>query len=136
MEDIIAYLTEFHLVIGVTTLSLAAVGFALVQGPKKSQVAPLPPGPPGQVLIGNLLQFPRDHYSDKFYEWHKLYGELGHSTPYRSVSILSAIGDIVYAKLPRTPMVFLNSYELAQQLLSQRPNTTAGRFMTYMIYDV
>jgi hypothetical protein len=80
MENIIARLIESRLVIGVTTLSLAAIGFALVQGPKKSQVAPLPPGPPRQFLIGNLLQFPRDHYSDKFCEWHKLYGEITHST--------------------------------------------------------
>jgi hypothetical protein len=74
MENIIAYLIESRLVIGVTTLSLAAIGFALVQGPKKSQGAPLPPGPPPRFLIGNLLQFPRDHYNDKFCEWHKLYG--------------------------------------------------------------
>jgi hypothetical protein len=83
MENIIARLTESRLVIGVTTLSLAAIGYALVQGPKKyasSQVAPLPPGPPRQFLIGNLLQFPRDHFYDKFCEWHKLYGELRHFT--------------------------------------------------------
>jgi hypothetical protein len=90
MEDIIAYLTESRLVIGVITLSLAAIGYALVQWPKKSassQVAPLPPGPPRQFLIGNLRQFPRDHFHKKFCEWHKLYGELRHFTSHRWVDL-------------------------------------------------
>ena len=76
MENIIAHLIESRLVIGLTTLSLAAIGYLLVQAPKNPELAPLPPGPPRQILIGNLLQFPRHHFYDKFCEWHKLYGEL------------------------------------------------------------
>jgi hypothetical protein len=33
-------------------------------------------------------------------------------------------------------MVILNSYELAQQLLAMHPNTTAGRYIPYMIDEV
>jgi hypothetical protein len=47
-----------------------------------------------------------------------------------------ALGPIVHAELPGTSMVILNSYKVAQEFLSKRPNNTAGRQVGYMIREV
>ena len=41
-----------------------------------SKIVSLPPGPPRTFLLGNLLQFPKDHFYDKFCEWQKEYGKV------------------------------------------------------------
>ena len=46
------------------------------------------------------------------------------------------IGPVVYVKMPGISMVIVNSYEVAQDVLSKRPNTTAGRRMGYMIKEL
>jgi hypothetical protein len=43
------------------------------------------------------------------------------------------IGDIVYAPLPGMDIVVLNSYEIAQEVLSKRPSSTAGREVGYLV---
>jgi cytochrome P450 len=46
------------------------------------------------------------------------------------------LGPVVYVELPGTSMVILNSYEVAQDLLSKHPNNTAGRRIGCMITEV
>jgi hypothetical protein len=46
------------------------------------------------------------------------------------------IGPLVYVKLPGISLVIVNSHEVAQDLLSKRTNTTAGRRMGYMIQEL
>jgi cytochrome P450 len=46
------------------------------------------------------------------------------------------LGPVVYVKLPGISMVILNSYEVAQDILSKRPNNTAGRRIGYMVKEV
>ncbi|KIM28322.1 hypothetical protein M408DRAFT_139912 [Serendipita vermifera MAFF 305830] len=106
------------------TLSVATIGYLLVQGLKKltdkssASKLPAPPGPPRHFLLGNMSQFPKDHFYQRFCEWQKEYG------------------DIVSIELPGTPMIVLNSYEVVQELLNKRPNTTAGRKIGYMALEV
>ncbi|PVF92950.1 cytochrome P450 [Serendipita vermifera] len=69
-----------------------------------------------EPLIACLRSFPKDHFFQRFCEWAALYG------------------DIVYAPLPGMQIVVLNSYEAAQELLSARPNSTAGRRIGYMVH--
>jgi hypothetical protein len=40
----------------------------------KSKNSHLPPGPKRYPIIGNLLNFPRDHFYDAFTRWQKEYG--------------------------------------------------------------
>jgi hypothetical protein len=50
--------------------------------------------------------------------------------------LISFTGDIVYLELPGVSIVVLNSYEVAQELLGKRPNTTSGRKIGYMIREL
>ncbi|KIM28312.1 hypothetical protein M408DRAFT_329418 [Serendipita vermifera MAFF 305830] len=104
------------------TVSIATIGYVLVQGLKKmtdnSNRLPPPPGPPHRFLIGNLLQFPKDHFYKRFCEWQREYG------------------DIVSVEIPGASMVILNSYEMVQELLNKRPSSTAGRKAGYMVLEV
>ncbi|KIM28307.1 hypothetical protein M408DRAFT_69816 [Serendipita vermifera MAFF 305830] len=104
------------------TVSVATIGYVLIRGlqkllDKRNQLPP-PPGPPRHFLIGNMLEFPKDHFYKRFCEWQKEYG------------------NIVYVELPGTSMVILNSYEIAQELLNKRPNSTARRNIGYMMLEV
>jgi hypothetical protein len=45
-------------------------------------------------------------------------------------------GELVYAPVPGMSMVIVNSYEVAQEFLSKRPQSTAGRFVSYLVGDL
>jgi hypothetical protein len=46
------------------------------------------------------------------------------------------LGDIVYAPVPGMDVVILNSYDMAYELLSKRPNSTGGRRTGYMVLEL
>ncbi|KIM28306.1 hypothetical protein M408DRAFT_329415 [Serendipita vermifera MAFF 305830] len=122
MERALDKLPESPLKLVGATVSVATIGYVLIQGlrklsDKRNQLPP-PPGPPRHFLIGNLLQFPKDHFYKRFCEWQKEYGE------------------IVSVEVPGTSMVILNSYDIAQELLNKRPNSTARRNIGYMMLEV
>ncbi|KIM19583.1 hypothetical protein M408DRAFT_31100 [Serendipita vermifera MAFF 305830] len=121
MEHTLGYFADSPLKLAGITISIA-VCYVLVQGLRKmsnmSNKVLTPPGPPRHFLIGNLLQFPKDRFYERCREWQKEYG------------------DIVSIELPGTPMVILNSYEMVQELLNKRPNSTAGRKAGYMVLEV
>jgi len=77
MQELLGDLSESPLKLGAVTLSIASVGYVLVQGLRRltrSEMYTLPPGPPRHFLLGNLLQFPKDRFYEKFCEWQRLYG--------------------------------------------------------------
>jgi len=88
MEDLLGDLSKSPLKLGVVTLSIASVGYVLVQGLRglttRSEKDPLPPGPPRHFLLGNLLQFPKDRFYEKFCEWQSLYGAYSASSAHVS----------------------------------------------------
>jgi len=80
MERALQHLVVHPVTIGVVALSVTTIGYALAQRLKKSSSSkgiPAPPGPPKDFLIGNLRQFPKDRFYNKFCEWQKEYGERG-----------------------------------------------------------
>ncbi|KAF8521782.1 cytochrome P450 [Hysterangium stoloniferum] len=62
----------------------------------------LPPGPPGDFLIGNLRQVPSHHEWETYSEWHKKYG------------------DLVCLNVFGTCLLYINSTEMAYELLDKR----------------
>jgi hypothetical protein len=56
--------------------------------------------------------------------------------PKNAILTLLFLGDIVYAPIPGMKNVILNSQEVAQELLSRRPNTTAGRKVGYFVFQL
>ncbi|KIM28408.1 hypothetical protein M408DRAFT_23789 [Serendipita vermifera MAFF 305830] len=106
--------------LGVVALSVATIGIYIkhLSSSNTHSGHSLPPGPPSDFLIGNLRQFPKHHVSAGFTEWAKKYG------------------DIVHAQIPGMRVIVVNSYALAQELLTKRPSTTAGRKNGFMFQEI
>lgn len=103
----------------VAALVAVAIGYLAIKKLRvlvfgKTQPVSYPPGPPREFLIGSLRSFPSGIPTERFREWAMIYG------------------DIVYAPVPGTEIVILNSYEVVQELLSKRPGSTAGRDVGYL----
>ncbi|KAI0313224.1 cytochrome P450 [Amylostereum chailletii] len=81
-------------------LPLALAVLYVIRGKRSS--LPLPPGPRGLPLVGNLLDWPFEAGWLKFAEWGKIFA-----------------GDIVHIEIFGMHIVILNSYEAAQRLMSQ-----------------
>ncbi|KAH6888962.1 cytochrome P450 98A3 [Coprinopsis sp. MPI-PUGE-AT-0042] len=95
--------TQKHLVVGALLPAFVALW---LWGPHKTRArAPLPPGPKGLPLIGNLLQIPVTRPWEVYQEWKKQYG------------------DIIYLEALGQRVLVLNSLESIQDLLvSRAPN--------------
>ncbi|KAI0796042.1 cytochrome P450 [Abortiporus biennis] len=96
--------------LAILTLSLFAV-LALWKWYSKSRRSniPLPPGPPGDPLIGNLRMMPRTYQPEAFYEWSKKYG------------------DVMYLNVLGEHMIVLNSNKAAVDLLEKRSGNYSDR---------
>ncbi|KAK7676908.1 hypothetical protein QCA50_020164 [Cerrena zonata] len=70
---------------------------------------PLPPGPRGYPLIGNLLDIPKVMPWKAFGEWSKVYG------------------DVLYLNIPTQPVLVLNSAQAVLDLLEKRSEIYSDR---------
>ncbi|KAG8750972.1 hypothetical protein FRC12_012658, partial [Ceratobasidium sp. 428] len=81
---------------------------------------PLPPGPPRWPFIGSALSLPRSEPSwETFIRW----GEESNS-------------DVIYAPMPGSNLVILNSHEAAVELLEHRSAVYSGRPRLVMAGDL
>ncbi|KAL5478381.1 hypothetical protein ACEPAI_2565 [Sanghuangporus weigelae] len=76
---------------------------------------PLPPGPEGLPIIGNILDMPGENEFEIARQWGKKYG------------------DLVYINNFGTGYLFLNSYESAFELFEKRGNIHSSRPQTAMM---
>ncbi|TCD64295.1 hypothetical protein EIP91_004273 [Steccherinum ochraceum] len=76
---------------------------------------PLPPGPQGLPIIGNLLDMPKDWPWYTFQQWCETYG------------------DLVFLKLPRASVLVVGSFEAATELLEKRSAIYSDRATTEML---
>ncbi|GJJ11052.1 hypothetical protein Clacol_005283 [Clathrus columnatus] len=77
-----------------------------------------PPGPPGHLLIGNLLDLPRSKEWLTFDRWANEYG-----------------GDLFYLSLPGASILFVNSYELAKELFDKRGSIYSDRYQSTVLNE-
>ncbi|KAJ7302115.1 cytochrome P450 [Mycena albidolilacea] len=84
---------------------------------KKQRSAILPPGPPGDPLVGHLLRMPATDSALIFHEWSKTYGEVMH---------LEVLG--------RT-MIILDSYRAAVDILDKRGSIYSDR-PKFIVYEL
>ncbi|KAK7677340.1 hypothetical protein QCA50_019670 [Cerrena zonata] len=80
----------------------------------KKSTLPLPPGPKGYPIVGNLLQMPTVTPWKTFREWSKLHG------------------DVMFLDLPNQPTVVLDSVEAAFELLEKRSDIYSDRPVSIM----
>ncbi|KAI0768404.1 cytochrome P450 [Irpex lacteus] len=85
------------------SFALFICAFFVHLGLRKRQKLPLPPGPPGEPLIGHLRKLPDDqNRAEVFYEWSLKYG------------------DVFSLRVPGKTMIVLNSEKAAVDLLEKR----------------
>ncbi|TFK25346.1 cytochrome P450 [Coprinopsis marcescibilis] len=80
---------------------------------------PLPPGPKGLPLIGNLLDMPLDSSWEKYHAWCKQYDT-----------------DILYLNVAGKSMVILDTVEAANELLEKRSLIYSGRPRMPMVVEL
>jgi hypothetical protein len=83
-----------------------------------------------------MRAFPKDNFYQCWAEWAKLYGMPNLITERERIDLLIQLGDVVYAPIPGMNILILNSHEVAQELLSKRPNSTAGRSVGYLVREL
>ncbi|KAJ7750812.1 cytochrome P450 [Mycena metata] len=96
---------------------LCITGYRRIIGTKKRRLL-LPPGPPGKPIIGNALDIPVHNAWHKASQWAKQYG------------------DIVYVDAVGQPIVYLNSFEVTQDLLEKRSSIYSDRGDAPMLKDL
>ncbi|RXW13378.1 hypothetical protein EST38_g12477 [Candolleomyces aberdarensis] len=90
-------------------LAVISLLYGLSKRRKKLNL-PLPPGPKGAPLVGNLLQMPTEFEWIKFHEWCKEYNT-----------------DVLYLNIAGTEMIILDSSKAATDLLETRSSLYSGR---------
>jgi cytochrome P450 len=79
---------------------------------------PLPPGPKGYPLIGNLFDFPIYNQCFVYEEWRKIYG------------------DIVYLNILGQPFLILGSLQRTTDLLEKRSSNYSDRMRLPMLVEL
>jgi hypothetical protein len=106
----------------VIALGLCLVALYILARRKKYGEYPLPPGPKGLPIIGNLLDMPTSDEWMTFQKWSKESGSslflcrFSHSHP----DLLSSGSDVVHISIFGIHIVILNSAKAASELLDGR----------------
>ncbi|KAJ7447848.1 cytochrome P450 [Mycena latifolia] len=101
----------------VTALAGSAVLFWFLGLPSRRKGAMLPPGPPGDPVLGHLRYMPSARPALVFHEWAKNYGDVMH---------LQVLG---------RSMIILDTYQAAVDLLDKRGVNYSGR-PNYTLYEL
>jgi hypothetical protein len=62
--------------IDLVAVGVASAVFLVIYGFRKKRSLPLPPGPKGLPLIGNIFDFPKSHEWEMYAKWSKEFGLL------------------------------------------------------------
>jgi hypothetical protein len=92
-----------------------------------SRSPPLPPGPNPLPLIGNVHQIPKERDWLTYAHWAKKYGEMVSSELRLKYPSSIFVGDIVYIHDFGRPIIILNSFNAAHDLLEKRSDIYSGR---------
>ncbi|CAA7266278.1 unnamed protein product [Cyclocybe aegerita] len=100
-------------------LSVLFAALALFQWTnKKRRQLPLPPGPPGLPLLGNIFDIPKVNYWERYLAWSYQYGS-----------------DLIHLNILGSPAIVINTYKAANELLNGRSLTYASRPAMPMMND-
>lgn len=95
---------------------------------RRSRRAPFPPGPRQDPLIGNIRQIGSNDLKVLFEQWGREYGESFQRNDFDLTHDHElSLGPIVYASAFGKPLIVLNSFSVAQDLLQKRGNIYSSR---------
>jgi hypothetical protein len=100
-----------------------------------------PPGPKRKLIVGDIRDFPTTGWMEEFRKLQEEYGRC-HVRRYISTDMAVSyhrrvsgqlVGDIVYFQIPGRPVLVLNSFEDAEDLLVKRAAIWSDRPHNYMV---
>lgn len=116
-----------------TVLLLVLTLCFVIQRKWKRSHLPLPPGPKGLPIIGNVLDMPMEKPWEKFHEWRETYSEFANrsrsATRIHYTSAYDTIldSDLVYLDLLKKPIVVVGSARAAIDLFEKRSHIYSDR---------
>ncbi|KIJ96913.1 hypothetical protein K443DRAFT_106465 [Laccaria amethystina LaAM-08-1] len=99
--------SQLYLLAGVALLGLWATSAR--KSRSNSNRLPLPPGPMGYPVVGNLFEIPREKVWLLYDQWHQLYG------------------DMVYYEMLGQPILILGSLKRTNDLFEKRSSNYSSR---------
>jgi hypothetical protein len=104
-------------------------GYLLWQALNRSHNLPLPPGPKGYPVIGNLLGFPSTQPWRVFAEWSEKWGELPVVQAYYNLINVKCclVGGIMSVNIIGQTMVIINDPQIVVDILDKTGSTFADR---------
>jgi hypothetical protein len=116
------------------TLGLALASGALaVNVFRTRRQLPLPPGPKGLPLIGNVLQLPSEEPWKVYHQWGQQYGMPRVGCLIKGLIADPPAGDMVYLEALGQPILVLNSLSTINALLSSRAQNYSHRVYSPII---
>ena len=99
---------------------------------------PLPPGPKGYPLIGNIFDMPVHRPWVVYDEWRKTYGKPFTINRRRSTATndLKFSGDMIYLNVLGHHFIILNSLDVITDLFEKRSSNYSDRKQTTMVNDL
>ena len=117
------------------SLAVALTGLVAASRWKSSQSLPYPPGPPPDPIIGNARAMASDELERVFAAWGKKYGALSVLNTQPDL-IFSTQGDVNYVTVVGQPIIVLNSYQAARDLLEKRSGKYSSRPRMVMLTEL
>ncbi|KAG6833863.1 hypothetical protein H0H87_011797 [Tephrocybe sp. NHM501043] len=104
--------------------------FILRKVARRAQRAPLPPGPKGYPLIGNVLDMPSTQEWVTFTKWGEQYGESCRCGDVHRTDF--AVGELASITVIGQPIIILNSFKIANELLDKKSPIYSDRPVLHM----
>jgi len=111
----------------IVSISIGVLVILLVIRSRSRNLLPLPPGPKGLPLVGNLLDIPSSYAWETYHKWSTELGKL-HSASGIAPKTKSSIGsDIIHLNVAGQSIIVLDTFEVTNELLEKRSSIYSSR---------